>query len=120
MQIQSVMAMTLVHDIERALRFYRDVLGFTVTEEQEDFVLFAEGVGLQLSPEPLPELNLNLNAVMLTLFVPDIDAAFRELTSRGAAFFLPPTAEGGITFASLRDTEGNLLQLFQTDGLLAG
>ena len=119
MQIQSVTVMTLVNDIERALKFYRDILGFTVQEEQEDLVLFAEGVGLQLSLEPLPELNLSLNAVMLTLFIPDVHAAFHELTERGAAFFLAPTTEGGVTFASLRDTEGNLIQLFETGGLLS-
>src|SRR5689334_998255 len=107
------MAMVLVQDIERALRFYRDTLGFTVQEEQEDWVVFNEGVGLRVSPEPLPEINLNLNAVIVTLLVDDVRAAFHELTQQGVAFFLPPTDAGGALLATFRDTENNLLQLMQ-------
>jgi predicted enzyme related to lactoylglutathione lyase len=107
------MAMVLVQDIARALRFYRDTLGFTVQEEQEDLVLFNEGVGLMLSPEPLPEVNLNLNAVMVTLMVENVHTAFAELTEKGVAFFYEPTESGGITFAAFRDTENNILQLMQ-------
>lgn len=113
MRFHGVMAMTLVQNIERALRFYRDILGFTVQEEQEDWVLFNEGVGLYVSPEPLPELNLNLNAVMITLFVDDVEASFMELTQKGVAFFQPPTRDGGQMFATFRDTENNILRLVQ-------
>lgn len=113
MQFNGVMAMVLVQDLERALRFYRDVLGFTVQEEQEDWVIFHEGVSLGLSPEPIPEVSLALNAVMVTLIVEDVEACYTELISHGVAFFLPPTSEGGTTFATFRDTEGNLLQLLQ-------
>ncbi len=113
MQLEGVMAMVLVNDIERALRFYRDVLGFTVQEEEEGWALFVEGVGLRVSPEPLPELNLNLNAVMLTLVVPDVEAVFKELTAKGVAFFTPPASEGSAKFAAFRDTENNLVQLMQ-------
>ena len=113
MQIQGVMAIVLVQDIERALRFYRDSLGFTVEDEQEDWVLFAEGVGLRVSPDPLPEINIALNAVLLTLIVADVRAAFHELTQRGVAFFVPPTEAGGTIFATFRDTESNLVQLMQ-------
>ena len=113
MRFQGVMAMVLVQDIERAMRFYRDTLGFTVQEEQEDWVLFNEGVSLGLSPEPLPEASLALNSVIVTLIVDDVETSYAELTQQGVAFFLPPTTEGGITFATFRDTEGNLLQLVQ-------
>ena len=46
LRINGVMAMVMVQDIERALRFYRNVLGFTVQDEQEDWVVFNEGVSL--------------------------------------------------------------------------
>ena len=114
MQIHGVMAMVMVQDIERSLRFYRDTLGFTVEDEQEDWVQFAEGVSLGLAPEPLPEASVALNAVIVTLIVADVTASYHELIAKGVAFFLPPTADGGLTFATFRDTEGNLLQLMQT------
>ena len=113
MRFHGVMAMALVQDIERATRFYRDILGFTIQEEQEDWVVFNEGVGLQVSPEPLPEVNLNVNSVQIALTVDDVEAAYAELVKMGVAFFLPPMESGGMVFAAFRDTENNLLQLLQ-------
>lgn len=111
MTLAGVIAMVLVHDIDRALRFYRDILGLTVQEEQEDWVVFNEGIGLAVSPEPLPEVNLNLNSVMVTLLTPDVEAAYSELTSRGVAFVMAPARMGGASVAAFRDTENNVLQL---------
>ena len=113
MQFRGVMAVVMVQDIERALRFYRDMLGFTVQDEQEDWVVFNEGVSLGLAPEPLPEASLALNSVIVTLIVDNVAECFNELTTHGVAFFLPPTTDGGITFATFRDTENNLVQLVE-------
>lgn len=115
MQLRGIMAMVMVQDIERALRFYRDILGFTVETEQEDVVLFVEGVGLQVSPEPMAELRFEPNAVLIALYVESVQASYEELTAKGVAFFLAPTTSAGSTFATFRDTENNLLQLVQID-----
>ena len=114
MRFSKVVTMVLVQDIDRALGFYRDVLGFTVQFEEEDWVVFAEQVGLMLSPEPLPLDNININAVMVTLNVDEIEAAYDELLKKGVAFLVPPTDVGGATIASFRDTEGNVLQMVQS------
>ena len=109
------MAMVMVQDIDRALRFYRDVLSFTVQDEQEDWVVFNEGVSLGLSPEPAAELNTAFNAVLVTLVVDDVQSIFEELTAKGVAFFIAPQSDGGMTFATFRDTEGNLVQLLSVE-----
>lgn len=116
MQIQGVMAMVLVDNMDRAVRFYRDMLGFTVQMEEEDWVIFDQGVGLQTSPEPLPEINRNINTVMLTLVVADVQQTYNELIKRGVGFFLAPTPEGSSVFATFRDTENNLIQMIQFGG----
>ena len=113
MNIEGVVSMVVVEDIERAARFYRDILGLTPIYEQEDLALFQEGVGLQVSPEPLPASSLSLNAVMVTLIVNDVEAAFRYLTERGVAFYMAPQESGGVTIAAFRDTEGNLVQIME-------
>ena len=113
MKFKEVTTMVLVQDMDRALRFYRDTLGFTVHFEEEDWAIFEERVGLMLSPEPLPQDNLNLNSVMLTLNVDDVHAAYHELIAKGVAFLVGPTDVGGAIVASFRDTEGNILQLIQ-------
>jgi predicted enzyme related to lactoylglutathione lyase len=113
-KIDAVTTTVLVQDMDRALRFYRDTLGLTVVMEQEDWALFQEGVGLMLSPEPLPQDNLSLNAVMISLTVEDVHAAYHELTGMGVPFFVGPTDVGGAIVASFRDSEGNILQMIQT------
>ena len=85
MKADRVTAMVLVQDMDRAMRFYRDTLGFTITFEEEDWALFAENVGLMVSPEPLPQDNFNLNAVMITLNVADVPSGvyFLRVTAGG-------------------------------------
>ena len=114
-RFHGIMAMVMVQDIERALRFYRDTLAFTVEAEQEDIVTFREGVGLQVSPDAVAELRFDPNSVLIALYVDDVQATFEELTQKGVAFLLPPTTQSGATFATFRDTENNLLQLMQMD-----
>lgn len=109
--------MVLVEDIDRALRFYRDTLGFTLQHEQEDWAVFEENVGLMVSPEPIPPDSVNLNALILSLQVEDVKAAFNELTGRGVPFLVAPTDVGGAVSATLRDSEGNLIQLIQSEAL---
>ena len=117
MRFSRVVTMVLVQDLERALRFYGDALGFRIQHEEEDWAVFEENVGLMLSPEPLPQDTVNLNAVMLTLQVEDVSAAFNELTEKGVAFLIPPTNVGDAVSATLRDSEGNLIQLIQHSAL---
>ena len=105
--------MALVQDMDRALRFYRDILGFHVEHEEEDWAVFAENVGLMVSPEPLPLDNMALNSLLLTLQVEDVRHAFNELTESGVAFLVPPTDVGEAVSATFRDSEGNLIQLIQ-------
>lgn len=113
MRFHDVKTIVLVQDMDRALQFYRDLIGFTVEQEEEDWAVFREGVGLMRSPEPLPLDNLSLNAVMITLFVEDAHAAYHELIENGVAFLVAPTHVGGAVTAAFRDTEGNILQLVQ-------
>ena len=106
--------MVLVQDMDRAMRFYRDTLGFSVEFEEVDWALFAENVGLMVSPEPLPQDNFNLNSVMITLNVDDVHGTYYELIEKSVAFLVGPTDVGGAIIASFRDSEGNILQLVQT------
>ena len=40
MNVNRVTAMVLVQDMDRAIRFYRDILGFQVMFEEEDWAVF--------------------------------------------------------------------------------
>ena len=116
MQIDGVIATVMVTDIERAVQFYCDKLGFHVADETGSWVLFAEGVALRTAPEPLPEDAFRMNAVAVTLAVSSVEQAWKELTARGVAFYLAPTTQGGVCVAAFRDSENNVMELIELPG----
>ena len=51
---------------------------------------------------------------MVGLYSTDVEADFQRLRSQGVEFIEEPTEyEGGFWIATLKDPEGNLIQLFQ-------
>lgn len=117
-----------VEDLERALRFYTEVLGF---EKKADFSQGTYRWLTIVSPEARDgiELQLALNdnsaakAYQQAMFeqgqsiimfnTDDIQADYERSTSLGAEFTMPPTDVTGSTIAMLNDTCGNLVQLTQ-------
>jgi catechol 2,3-dioxygenase-like lactoylglutathione lyase family enzyme len=118
----------LVDDQEKALKFYRDVLGFRTKndiplgKDRWLTVVSPEGpddVELLLEPMGFPPARTYQKALFeagipLTAFaVDDIQAAHRRLAGLGVTFKTPPTPMGPVTVAVLDDTCGNLIQLVQ-------
>jgi catechol 2,3-dioxygenase-like lactoylglutathione lyase family enzyme len=109
-----------VSDVDRALAFYRDGLGFA---EDHD-VRPAEGVRVvQLTPAgsacsvsfgtglPVYTESPPGSVKGLHLVVPDIDAARAELTARGVEVGEVQDVGGGVRYAGLSDPDGNTLTL---------
>jgi catechol 2,3-dioxygenase-like lactoylglutathione lyase family enzyme len=118
----------LVDDQAKALRFYRDILGFKlkhdiplgahrwltlVSPEQPD------GVELVLEPDQHPAARpfksaLVADGIPCTSFgVDDVHKEHDRLTKLGVKFTQPPVAMGPVTTAVFEDTCGNLLQIAQ-------
>lgn len=116
-EIQPMLAIT---DPEAAKRFYGDLLGLRLVEEDQ-FALTYDGVGVQLrlskvsalTPQPFTALGWR---------VPDVRAAARDLAAKGVAFerfegmdqdelgvWIPPGGAGGVCW--FKDPDGNLLSL---------
>jgi uncharacterized glyoxalase superfamily protein PhnB len=69
-------------------------------------------VGLPLRP-PAPDAP----GCELGFKLPDVDAAFAELTARGATAMTPPTTRPwGQRTAYIRDPDGHLIELVQDIG----
>lgn len=103
-------------DFDRALRFYRDVLGlallFDVPAQKMAFFDLG-GVRLYLGVPSSPEYRANS---FLYYRVADIDAAHAALSEKGVDFASLPhlvhrTATSELWMAGFRDSEGNLAQL---------
>jgi predicted enzyme related to lactoylglutathione lyase len=104
-----------VRDLERAVAFYRDVLGLTLLFQVPRMAFFRCGdVTLMLA---LPDAaEFDHPASIIYYEVPDIRASYAALTARGASFRRSPepvhrAADHDLWMAFLQDTEGNTLAL---------
>ncbi len=117
-----------VDNLDKALRFYTEVLGFV---KKADFsrgpfrwltVASAEepdGTELQLAPSDNPAAGAYQQAMFqqgqpaAMFYTDDIKGDHERIKARGAEFTMPPTEVTGSTIAQLNDTCGNLIQLVQ-------
>ena len=123
-----VVTSVLVDDQEKALLFYRDVLGFLPKHdvpmgEHRWLTLVSpddpDGVELLLEPDAHPAAKpfkkaLVADGIPFTSFaVEDVAAEHARLTALGVRFTQPPTAMGPVTTAVFDDGCGNLIQIAQ-------
>lgn len=96
--------------------FYRDILALPVHSVRPHFVAFQLGAA-RLSIGTHSQVHGPAQEpvrVTVNFGVPDISAAYAHLVKRGVAFVRAPEQEHwGGWVASLRDPDGNLIQLLQ-------
>jgi methylmalonyl-CoA/ethylmalonyl-CoA epimerase len=105
-----------INDLDRAVAFYRDVLGLRFLFQAPPGLAFFDcgGVRLMLSrPEGAAAAGASS---ILYYVVPDIHAAYDTLRSRGVQFedtphLIAKMPDHDLWMTFLRDTEGNLLGL---------
>ena len=117
-----------VDDLDKALRFYTEVLGFakkadfsqgpyrwlTVASPEE-----LDGTQLQLALNDNPAAKAYQQALFqqgqpaAMFYTDDVKGDYERIKAGGAEFTMPPTGVPGSTIAKLNDTCGNLIQLVQ-------
>ena len=104
-----------VHDVDRATRFYRDLLGLPFLFGAPPGLAFFDcgGVRLMLST---PEPGFDHPGSVLYFGVADIQTMYESLASRGVKFRTEPhkiatLADREVWLAEFGDTEGNTLAL---------
>ena len=106
-------------NVKNLLPFYRDTLGLNVRIETPDFVVFGDGRGTNLGLGTHSEVKGKASdpyRLMVGLDSDDLDADFQRLKEAGVTFIEQPTDYDGLRIATLKDPEGNLVQLFQPVG----
>jgi predicted enzyme related to lactoylglutathione lyase len=103
------------HDVDRAVRFYRDALGLPFLFAAPPRLAFFDcgGVRLMLST---PEPGFDHPGSVLYFAVDDIQAMHDTLKSRGVTFGTAPhkiatLADREVWLADFQDSEGNTLAL---------
>jgi predicted enzyme related to lactoylglutathione lyase len=103
-------------DLKNLLPFYRDVLGLKVGMESPDFVLFGDmntpGLGLGTHSE-VRGRNSDAARHMVGFETDDISAESKRLKEAGVELVEGPYLSEDLWIATLKDPEGNLIQLFQ-------
>lgn len=103
--------------VEELVRFYRDVVGLPLHAHHGDFAAFDAGPGLRLSVGRHSEVRgpaRDPYRVMVNLGTDDIHGDYRRLRGAGVTFLRPPEREHwGGWVATLRDPDGNIVQLLQ-------
>jgi predicted enzyme related to lactoylglutathione lyase len=108
-------------DLNNLLPFYRDVLGLKVASESPGFVLLGDD-----QPD-VPALALGTHSEvhgrntdparhMVGFTSDDLAADWKRLKEAGVEFIENPTEYGDMSIATLKDPEGNLVQLWQYRG----
>jgi predicted enzyme related to lactoylglutathione lyase len=104
-------------DLNNLLPFYRDVLGVKVVMESPDFVVLgaeepgAPTLGLGTHSE-VRGSNADPARHMVGFATDDLAGDWKRLKDAGVEFVEDPTDYGILSVATLKDPEGNLVQLF--------
>jgi methylmalonyl-CoA/ethylmalonyl-CoA epimerase len=104
-----------VHDLNRAVSFYKDTLGIRHLFTVPNMAFFdCGGIRLMLAIPSSPELDHPSSIFYFK--VPDIQAAYETLLARGVQFvgkphFVAPMATHDLWLAEFRDSEKNVMSL---------
>ncbi len=105
MQAKLNYAIEFVADMNRAVKFYRDVIGLRLKFESPGWSEFATGdTTLALHPaspkNPAGKVELGFNVV-------DLQKFYEDMRAKGVKFPMPPTKQDfGGTLAQFEDSEG--------------
>ncbi len=107
---------TWSEDLNNLLPFYRDLLGLPVVIQMPGFVVLGARGAPALALGTHSEVrgrNADPARHMVGLGSDDVDADWKRLVAAGVEFVERPTDYGQLRIATLKDPEGNLIQLLQ-------
>jgi uncharacterized protein len=114
-------------DPARAKEFYGSIFGWEITEipELDYTTVQTSAIDDQQRPTEPGAINggmykrssQNPSTPVMTIGVDSVEIALKEVEAHGGSVFRPRTEIPGMgAFAYFKDTEGNLLGLFETSG----
>lgn len=103
-------------DVNGLLPFYRDTLGLSVRIQNPGFVVFGEPDRAAFALGTHSEVkgrNSDPARHMVGMLTDDVAKEWKRLKDAGVSFVEDPTDYGNLKIATLRDPEGNLIQLLE-------
>ena len=109
-------ATTWSEDLNNLLPFYRDLLGLPIAIQISGIVVLGKLGAATLALGTHSDVhgrNTDPARHMVALETDDVDAEWQRLRAAGVEFIEDPADSGQLRIATLRDPEGNLVQLLQ-------
>jgi predicted enzyme related to lactoylglutathione lyase len=104
-------------DLNNLMPFYRDTLGLKPSMETERFVVFGDSSGPAFclgSHSEVSGKNQDPARHMVGFNVDDMQGMVQQLKANGVEIVEEPADQGGnFWIATIKDPEGNLVQLFE-------
>jgi len=107
-----------VKDFDRAIAFYRDVLGMKFLFQAPPNMAFfdCDGIRLMLGVADRPELDHPASIIYYK--VDDIERVYEIFKARGAEFLTEPKDHGQEIRCYIKDPDGHLIEVGQSTGIL--
>jgi catechol 2,3-dioxygenase-like lactoylglutathione lyase family enzyme len=110
--------MLVVSDLARSVRFYRDLVGFTVVDSSATTAVLAYGGGRVLLRQLVDMSPVDRRVAHLHISVNDVEAAYRELHAKGVPFAHKPRVINrgdklDLWAATFRDPDGHDVAITQ-------
>jgi predicted enzyme related to lactoylglutathione lyase len=106
-------------NVNNLLPFYRDLLGLKVVVDTPGFVVLGDLASTTLALGTHSQVrgrNADPARHMIGLTTDDVDGDYKRLRDAGVEFIEMPTDYSTVRLATLKDPEGNLIQLLQLRG----
>ena len=116
----------VVHDLEKCVSFYRDILGLQLKTKEDDFaylvfsnqtvpgvaMLSIESAAKNISEGQIRPKEKAIHRTYFAVFLEDVDKEYESLKTKGVHFIKPPiTYPWGQRIAYFEDPEGNLWEI---------
>jgi predicted enzyme related to lactoylglutathione lyase len=101
-------------DVERLVLFYRDILGIPLEREERDGAMVHYGCELgdiHFAIHPAEEGSGGGRHFQMAFTIFSTSTMIEHLANNGIALLHEPTDTGFATFTSLRDPDGNVIEL---------
>jgi lactoylglutathione lyase len=121
--MENMLTMVMVSDMDRSVKFYRDMLGLKLRFQSPDWSEFDMGsttLALHGGAKPAPPRTGPSEQIAGTasigFSVKNIDAVYEELKGKGARFVMPPKTQEaeGIRLAVMIDPDGLSISFAQS------
>lgn len=104
----------LVSDMDRSIKFYRDVLGMELKQESDDWTEFSKsGTVLALHPTKKKGKVKVDKGLLVGFNVSDIKTVYSELKKKQVKFYKKLTAEKFGKHAVMQDPDGHLISIVE-------